>query len=61
MSEINHQLVNACYQLILGRRPDEGGLSQNVAFLNRYGDLDVVIRSLVMSEEFKVKQYDSKV
>ena len=60
MLEDNRFLVQACYQLILDRQPDNAGLSDNIAFLDGGGDLNVVIRSLIMSEEFRLATREEK-
>lgn len=45
--------VEACYQVILGRSPDEGGFSSNLAFLSNSGHHRGLVESMLRSPEFR--------
>lgn len=44
--------VEACYQIVLGRSPDEGGFSANLDFLSKTKQHQALVESMLRSPEF---------
>ncbi|MDZ4761011.1 MAG: DUF4214 domain-containing protein [Alphaproteobacteria bacterium] len=47
------EYLTAAYRVVLGRPADPGGLAENLSFLERTGERNTVLRSMLQSSEFR--------
>jgi hypothetical protein len=51
----DEQYVDAAYQVILGRAPDEGGRASHLSFIKETGERLQFVRAALQSTEFKTR------
>lgn len=53
LASSDEDYLAAAYRVALGREPDEGGATSNLAFIKEKGERKLMLRSLLESQEFK--------
>ena len=51
----DQEYLSAAYQVVLGRVPDADGAAANLAFIERTGEREQMLRSMLQSQEFRSK------